>query len=124
MLRAIAIIAAAALAPTLASAKSFSVEAGPLWNQAHAEQVCPGIAETLGASWTGQWWTTKPSAMSVCQVSTAPKTVKVSVEAGPLWNQGHASKVCPGIAASLGGKWTGHWWTTKPGEMSVCQIER
>jgi|GEM_PF-2265375 len=43
-----------------------------------------------------------------------------NVEAGPLWNDQHAAERCPQVCASLGG-WTGEWWTTVRGEMSVCQ---
>ena len=42
-------------------------------------------------------------------------------EAGPIWNQDHAEEVCPELCQELGDTWTGHWWTTQWGEMSVCQ---
>ena len=45
-----------------------------------------------------------------------------AIEAGPIWNQGHAGQVCPAVAASHGGEWTGQWWTTVWGRMSVCQV--
>ena len=45
-----------------------TVEAGPIWNQEHAEQVCPAIALSHGAEWTGHWWTTVWNEMSVCQI--------------------------------------------------------
>ncbi len=44
-----------------------------------------------------------------------------SVEAGPIWNQNDANKKCPVVCAKANGKWTGHWWTTVQGKMSVCQ---
>ncbi len=97
-----------------------AIEAGPIWNQNHANQVCPAVAAAHGGSWTGHWWTTIPSEMSVCQVQVAAPAR--AVEAGPIWNQGHADQVCPAVAASHGAQWTGHWWTTIPNEMSVCQI--
>ncbi|MEX3014138.1 mannan-binding lectin [Gymnodinialimonas hymeniacidonis] len=105
--------------PSLASAQQ-AIEAGPIWNQQHANQVCPAIAASQGGTWTGHWWTTVPNEMSVCQISI-PQPAR-AVEAGPIWNQQHANQVCPAIAASQGGEWTGHWWTTIPSEMSVCQI--
>lgn len=43
-----------------------------------------------------------------------------NVEAGPIWGDQHAAERCPQVCASLGG-WNGQWWTTVPGEMSVCQ---
>ena len=46
------------------------------------------------------------------------------VDAGPIWNQIDADRKCPQVAKSAGGKWTGQWKTTRPGQMSVCQIKR
>lgn len=49
------------------------------------------------------------------------------LEAGPIWNQDHARERCPEVVAMWNetserkGRWTGHWTTTVPGEMSVCQ---
>ncbi|TBX28535.1 hypothetical protein TK43_04985 [Roseovarius sp. JS7-11] len=95
-----------------------NIEAGPIWNQGHANQVCPAVAQAHGGEWTGHWWTTVPNEMSVCQIQMPARTV----EAGPIWNQQHAEQVCPAIAHSHGAEWTGHWWTTVWNEMSVCQI--
>lgn len=47
-----------------------------------------------------------------------------SVEAGPIWNQADAERKCPPLARRNGANWTGHWWTTIPNEMSVCQLQR
>ena len=50
----------------------------------------------------------------------------VDVEAGPLWNNDHASERCPEVVAKWNddnfkeARWTGGWATTVPGEMSVC----
>lgn len=111
--------AAVFLLPNPASAQQ-AFEAGPIWNQDHANQVCPAVAASHGGTWTGQWWTTVPSEMSVCQVQVAAPAR--AVQAGPIWNQDHAGQVCPAVAASHGGTWTGQWWTTVQGEMSVCEI--
>ena len=102
-------------APVLAQRQ---VEVGPIWNQAHAERVCPGVAHAHGGSWTGQWRTTVSGRMSVCEVRANAR----AVEAGPIWDQGHADQVCPAVAQSFGARWTGQWWTTVQGRMSVCQI--
>ena len=114
------ITAAALLAAPIAASAQEAIEAGPIWNQQHANQVCPAIAASRGGEWTGHWWTTVANEMSVCQISI-PQPAR-AVEAGPIWNQQHANQVCPAIAASQGGEWTGHWWTTIPNEMSVCHI--
>lgn len=112
-------LAVTLLAPVAASAQQ-AIEAGPIWNQNHANQVCPGVAASHGGSWTGQWWTTIQGQMSVCEVQVASPSR--AVNAGPIWNQQHARQVCPAVAASHGGEWTGQWWTTIQGEMSVCEI--
>ncbi|ANV85425.1 hypothetical protein AWQ21_14330 [Picosynechococcus sp. PCC 7003] len=46
-----------------------------------------------------------------------------AVEAGPIWNQNDANVKCPRLAQEEGGTWTGQWWTTISGVMSVCQLE-
>ena len=51
---------------------------------------------------------------------------KKAIEAGPIWNQSHAEARCPIIAAEQSkdgsSKWTGQWWTTVWGSMSVCEV--
>lgn len=49
---------------------SFSVPAGPIWNQNDAEQKCPSVCGNSRAGWTGQWTTTIPGQMSICQCQT------------------------------------------------------
>ena len=71
----------------------------------------PGPSRTLHG-----WARTAPSAACVLTPARA-------VEAGPIWNQQDAGKKCPVAAAAVRGKWTGHWWTTVQGQMSVCQID-
>jgi hypothetical protein len=119
MIRVSLLVTATLLTPAAASAQQ-AFEAGPIWNQNHANQVCPAVAASHGGTWTGQWWTTRPSEMSVCEVRMT--ATAIAVEAGPIWNQNHANQVCPAIAASIGRTWTGEWWTTRPSEMSVCQV--
>jgi len=53
---------------------------------------------------------------------TQPVSEKRAVEAGPIWNQADADKKCPEIARKNNATWTGEWWTTVQGQMSVCQI--
>lgn len=43
------------------------------------------------------------------------------VEAGPLWNNADAQNKCPAVCG--GTRWTGTWFTTVPGRMSVCACE-
>ena len=48
----------------------------------------------------------------------------IDVEAGPIWNNDHASQVCPAVCgAEQQRQWTGHWMTTIPNEMSVCNCQ-
>jgi len=48
----------------------------------------------------------------------------VAVEVGPIWNhEPHAKEVAQQYLEEHPGHcWTGHWWTTVPGKMSVLQI--
>ncbi|GAB4536229.1 MAG: hypothetical protein Tsb0019_37640 [Roseibium sp.] len=43
-----------------------TIEAGPIWNNADAQAKCPGVCYGNGLSWSGQWRTTVPGRMSVC----------------------------------------------------------
>ena len=113
--------------PFIAAAQSatVAVEAGPIWSQSDAEKKCPDVANSNGGVWTGQWRTTIPGRMSVCEIRLRKPngnfTVE-NVEAGPIWNQSDAEKKCPDVAKSNGGAWTGKWHTTVPGRMSVCEL--
>lgn len=110
-------------APAEAKKGTWTVKAGPIWSQSDAEHKCPKAARANGAYWTGQWWTTKPGRMSVCQVS-ASKTRKKTIEVGSIWNQSDAERKCPKAARKIDAKWTGQWWTTIPGVMSVCEVQK
>lgn len=48
---------------------------------------------------------------------------KRAIDAGPIWNQNDANNKCPQIASRNGGTWTGGWWTTVQGKMSVCEVQ-
>jgi hypothetical protein len=96
-------------------------EAGPIWNQEDADKKCPGVCDGVQGTWTGQWWTTVPGEMSVCQCSVCEPCSKVTEEAGPIWNQQDAEAKCPTVCKDSNGAWTGQWWTTVWGKMSVCQ---
>lgn len=43
-------------------------EVGPLWSQRDAESKCRNKATELRGEWTGQWRTTVPGRMSVCEI--------------------------------------------------------
>lgn len=101
-------------------AQARNIEAGPIWNQQDAQMKCPLVAAKWQGKWTGHWWTTVQGKMSVCQIANIPKK---AVEVGPIWNQADAQKKCPSIAAAEQAKWTGHWWTTVQGKMSVCELD-
>ena len=125
-----------AAAPVEAKHGKQTVEAGPIWNDIDAKMKCPRAASAAGAKWTGQWWTTVPGQMSVCQItrdagwnsggggSGGGGKSKNTVDAGPIWNDIDAKMKCPRAASSVGAAWTGQWWTTVPGRMSVCEIKR
>jgi hypothetical protein len=108
-----------------AQTRTISVEAGPIWNQSDAERKCPGVAKANGGAWNGQWRTTVPGSMSVCELRLSPsKEIKVveSIEAGPIWSQSDAQQKCAEVAKKNGGTWNGQWRTTVPGRMSVCEV--
>lgn len=60
-----------------------SIEIGPIWNQADAQNRCPSSCSSLNSTWNGQWWTTRRNAMSVCQCSFSPGTVCAPVDDRP-----------------------------------------
>jgi hypothetical protein len=108
-----------------AQTRTISVEAGPIWNQADAQRKCPEVAKANGCTWNGQWRTTVPGRMSVCELrlpSSRDRYVVEVIEAGPIWSQSDAEKKCPEVARANGGTWNGQWRTTVPGKMSVCEV--
>lgn len=132
---ALSIVCAAAPAMLLINSASAAakhgvrdVEVGPIWHQMDAERKCPKAARDVGGTWTGQWRTTRPGQMSICEIAGGHGGDHGArdkwVEAGPIWNQFDADRKCPDVARNGGGKWTGQWKTTQPGRMSVCEIKR
>ena len=57
---------------------------------------------------------------STAVVSFSGRASARDVNAGPIWNNGHAAQVCPGVCSQRGWKWTKNWKTTIPNKMSVC----
>ena len=97
----------------------FSINAGPIWNNADAQKKCPAATKHYGG-WNGQWTTTIPGRMSVCgTVDGNDEKDQFALRAGPIWNHTDAQKKCPEVTKHYGG-WTGHWYTTDWGKMSVC----
>jgi hypothetical protein len=52
------------------------------------------------------------------------ESVRVLLEAGPIWSDSDADRKCPRVCDRENMYWTGHWKTTVQGEMSVCQCTR
>ena len=117
-------------------ARAWTVEVGPIWNQADADRKCTKAARSAGGTWTGVWRTTREGQMSVCEIrggsghSQWPKPDPRNgfgrtrmVEVGPIWNQQDAEVKCTRTAREIRGTWTGQWKTTRPGQMSVCEIK-
>ena len=108
-----------------------NVEVGPIWNQRHAEEkAAEYVRNHPGYQWTGHWNTTRPGLMSTIQVRRrnirhpVARTVE-NVEVGPIWNQQHAEqKAAEYIRNFPEFQWTGQWNTTRPGRMSVIQVQR
>lgn len=99
--------------------RPFNVKAGPIWNQADAERKCPAATKHYGG-WSGHWNTTVPNRMSVCNtVGGNDVDDPYAIKAGPIWNNADAHAKCKAATRWYGG-WTGHWYTTEWGKMSVC----
>ena len=73
--------------------KNFDVEAGPIWNNNHAQERCPELLAEWNrnrkpgepeARWTGQWATTREGEMSVCGFATGSSGAAASA-AGALY---------------------------------------
>lgn len=63
------------------SAAADQVQAGPIWNQTDAQQKCPAVCGPRG--WTGQWRTTQPGVMSVCDCAPQGPVVVPVPPPGP-----------------------------------------
>ncbi len=57
-------------------------------------------------------------------LSQQVEVVTVAVEAGPIFNQQQANEKCNALARTSRGAWTGGWWTTVQGRMSVCEVAK
>lgn len=55
-----------------AGAQARDIEAGPIWNNEHAQQVCPQICQGAGLTFQGAWRTTVQGRMSVCGCAPPP----------------------------------------------------
>jgi len=51
------------------SRTSFDIEAGPIWNQSHARQVCPRVCTS--ARWSGAWSPETRRALGTCILTYA-----------------------------------------------------
>lgn len=114
--------------PHKPSVKLLSVDAGRLWNKAHADTRCPQLAKENRGRWNGKWSEKTATDPSYCQVeitvkpSIAKSTYKIlNVNAGRIWSQEHAEEQCPKVAKKNIGTWTGKW--VDKGKNSKCQIK-
>lgn len=46
--------------------QSKDIEAGPIWSNADAQTKCPNVCSAQKMTWNGNWVTTIPGQMSVC----------------------------------------------------------
>ncbi|MEX1369236.1 MAG: ricin-type beta-trefoil lectin domain protein [Nannocystaceae bacterium] len=82
-----------------------TVEAGPLWDDEHAQSTCPAVCADGGGTFTGQWWTTESDEMSVCKCDTSCRSYDFDVEPGQhfrLSAQWTGGLLCLGIDAEQG----------------------
>lgn len=114
--------------PIQPTVRLISVDAGKLWNQAHADWRCPQLAKQNNGRWTKKWSEKTESKPSYCQIEVKvnpvipPPTHKImNVNAGRIWSNDHAKQRCPNIAKQNNGVWT-EKWSTKDNKSS-CQIK-
>merc|ERR1711871_217550 len=78
-------------------------------------------SQTLLLDVSGPPCASKPEPL-VAQPQQTTREVRI-LEVGPLWGQAHAVRVAEEyVATHPGHHFTGHWWTTVPGKMSVLQL--
>lgn len=114
--------------PIKPSVKLISVDAGRIWNQAHADSVCPKLAKKNNGTWNGKWSEKADGKPSYCQVEVttkpiipAPKYKIISVKADRIWSEEHAKQRCAQLAKENHGQWTGK--RTVKGNVSSCQVK-
>ena len=96
--------------------KTIKVNAGQIWNQAHANQLCRDLAKKNNGTWTKRWSSVGKKSTCDIQVAVKPAPPKLApikpvikqphhnrgsireVSAGSIWDQNHAARKCPLIA--------------------------
>lgn len=93
-----------------------TVETERITSRADAAETCSMTAAS--SVWTGHWNTTEWGRMSVCNCAVGTwLESRFDVEAGPIWNQRHAQRVCPSVCGQA--QWTGDY---ARGRGSACAI--
>lgn len=115
----LALVAVTATA-TAANAGTVSIQADGIYGDAQADGVCLDAAD--GARWNGQWTTTEWGRMSVCgcTVESGSARTTFDVEAGPIWDNGHAQQVCPQVCNTP--QWTGAYSPDTAYAASTCEL--
>lgn len=105
-----------------------TVDAGKLWNEAHANTRCPQLAKENNGRWTGKWSDKTANKPSYCQIEvivkptiSKPTHKYINVKAGRIWSSEHANKRCKKLAKKNNGTWTGKWSTKH--DKSTCQVK-
>lgn len=114
--------------PHKPSVNILSVDAGKIWNKAHADWRCPQLAKENNGQWTGKWSEKADGKPSYCQIEVIIKPVIpkpthkiINVKAGRIWSAEHAEQRCTELAQANNGQWTGK--RSVKGEISSCQIK-
>lgn len=102
----LAAFGAALLVSLSAAAQVRPVNAGPLWNNAHANRACPSVCARAGATWTQHWRTTVQGRMSVCDcnfptATPAPAPAPTPPAATPV------PTLTPGLYTAQHPHWSG-----------------
>jgi hypothetical protein len=94
------------------------VETEGLRSNRSAAAICSDVAAS--SVWTGHWNTTEWGQMSVCNCAVGQFGSRFDVEAGPIWNQRHATQVCPTVCSSA--RWTGDWDRSTRRNVGSCTL--
>jgi hypothetical protein len=102
---ALATFGAAMLLAGSASAETRRVPAGPIWSNANAIQVCPGVCTRAGGVWDRNWRTTRRNVASECDCVFTPATPPVVTP--PVATPAPAATLAPGRYNANHPHWSG-----------------
>ena len=102
---------------TYSAQSHFAAPAGPIWGHNDAQTKC---AQACSYTWDNQWVTKVANTQSLCSGTNGlGYATEGGISIGFLADDAEAAIQCPKVF-NQAVNWSGHWWTTIPGQMSVC----